>query len=123
MLGLDDLVEGVFGGTSWGVGALAIAAVAVVGAPRAKPLAKQAIKGYFAATERFREMAAEATEQLQDLYAEAKYEYQSQLSENENENPVAETVEEATEQLAQATRPRRRSQANSGIVTPSGESA
>ena len=121
MLGLDDLVEGVFGGTSWGVGALAIAAVAVVGAPRAKPLAKQAIKGYFAATERFREMAAEATEQLQDLYAEAKYEYQSQLS--ENENPVAETVEEATEQLAQAPRPRRRGQANSGIVTPSGESA
>ena len=123
MLGLDDLVEGVFGGTSWGVGALAIAAVAVVGAPRAKPLAKQAIKGYFAATERFREMAAEATEQLQDLYAEAKYEYQSQLSENESENPVAETVEEATEQLAQATRPRRRGQTSSGIVTPSGESA
>ena len=123
MLGLDDLVEGVFGGTSWGVGALAIAAVAVVGAPRAKPLAKQAIKGYFAATERFREMAAEATEQLQDLYAEAKYEYQSQLSENENESSAAETVEEATEQLAQATRPRRRGQANAGIVTPSGEPA
>ena len=80
MIGIDDIVEGVLGGTSWGVGAIAIAAVAAVGAPRAKPLAKQAIKGYLAATERVREMAAEATEQIQDLYAEAKYEYESELS-------------------------------------------
>ncbi|HEY7066718.1 MAG TPA: DUF5132 domain-containing protein [Chloroflexota bacterium] len=115
MIGLDDIVEGVLGGTSWGVGAIAIAAVAVVGAPRAKPLAKQAIKGYLAATERVREMAAEATEQIQDLYAEAKYEYESQLDGEEAQNGTAETASEA------APRPRRRGASSTGLVTPSGE--
>lgn len=114
MIGLDDIVEGVLGGTSWGVGAIAIAAVAVVGAPRAKPLAKQAIKGYLAATERVREMAAEATEQIQDLYAEAKYEYESQLDGEAAEHGTAE-AEEA------APRPRRRGTSSTGLVTPSGE--
>jgi hypothetical protein len=116
MFGLDDLVEGVFGNTPLGMGALAIAAVAVVGAPRAKPLAKRAIKGYLAATERVREMAAEATEQIQDLYAEAKYEYESQL------DGAAETVEEASEAVAEAaSRPRRRNQSATGLVSPAGE--
>ncbi len=115
MIGLDDIVEGVLGGTSWGVGAIAIAAVAVVGAPRAKPLAKQAIKGYLAATERMREAAAEATEQLQDLYAEAKYEYDSQLNGDAAEHEAGEAAAEA------APRPRQRKAASSGLVTPSGE--
>ena len=76
MFGLDDLAEGIIGGPL----ALAAAAVVVVlGAPRAKPLAKQAIKGYLAGTQRAREWAAEATEQWQDLVAEAKYEYESEL--------------------------------------------
>jgi hypothetical protein len=119
MLGVDDLVEAVVGGTSWGAGLVAIAAVAVVGGPRAKPLAKQAIKGYLAATERVRELAAEATEQLQDIYAEAKYEYESQLS----DGAAAEGVEEATEKLESAARPRRRRQATADVVTPSGEPA
>ena len=115
MIGLDDIVEGVLGGTSWGVGAIAIAAVAVVGAPRAKPLAKQAIKGYLAATERMREMAAEATEQIQDLYAEAKYEYESQLNGEHAEHEAAEAAPDAT------PRPRRRGQSSTGLVTPTGE--
>lgn len=115
MIGIDDIVEGVLGGTSWGVGAIAIAAVAVVGAPRAKPLAKQAIKGYLAATERVREMAAEATEQIQDLYAEAKYEYESQLDGEAVEDGAAPAEAEA------APRPRRRTTATTGLVTPSGE--
>jgi len=55
----------------------------MIAGPRAKPLAKQAIKGYFAAAHKVREAAAEAVEQAQDLYAEAKYEYQSQLEEVE----------------------------------------
>jgi hypothetical protein len=76
---LEDLAEGLLGGTVWGIG-LAAAAVAVVAGPRAKPAAKSAIKGYFAATQRVREWAAEASEQAQDLYAEAKYEYESELS-------------------------------------------
>jgi hypothetical protein len=111
MIGIDDIVEGVLGGTSWGVGAIAIAAVAVVGAP----LAKQAIKSYLAATERVREMAAEATEQIQDLYAEAKYEYDSQLAGEDAENGTAEATPEA------APRPRRRGASTTGLVTPSGE--
>ena len=115
MIGFDDVVEGVLGGTSWGVGALAIAAVAVVGAPKAKPLAKQAIKGYLAATERVREMAAEATEQIQDLYAEAKYEYESQLDGDGAEDGTAEAAAEA------APRPRKRTTGTTGLVTPSGE--
>jgi hypothetical protein len=115
MIGIDDIVEGVLGGTSWGVGAIAIAAVAVVGAPRAKPLAKQAIKGYLTATERVREMVAEATEQVQDLYAEAKYEYESQLGGEAAEHEASEATAET------AARPRRRSQPSSGLITPTGE--
>ena len=112
MIGIDDILDGVLGGTSWGVGAIAIAAVAAVGAPRAKPLAKQAIKGYLAATERVREMAAEATEQIQDLYAEAKYEYESQLSGEDGE------AEASDEKPAAAPRSRRRT---TGLVSPAGE--
>ena len=118
-LGIDDLVEGVLGGTSWGVGIAAFAVVAMIGGPRAKPLAKQAIKGYLAATERVREMAAEATEQLQDLYAEAKYEYESQLQEGDS----AEGVDETTDRLDDAARPRARRAAGSKLVTASGEPA
>ena len=40
---------------------------------------KSAIKGYLSATHRFRTAAAEASETFQDLYAEAKHEYESQL--------------------------------------------
>ena len=97
MLGVSDLVEGVLGGTSWGLGVVAVAAVAVVGGTRAKPLAKQAIKGYFAATERAREWVAEAGEQLQDLYAEAKYEYEAELSRSASaEKGDKRTLEEGT---------------------------
>ena len=94
MLGLDDLAAGVgeaVGGI-WGIGLVAVGAVVL--APRAKPLVKQAIKGYLATTERAREMMAEANEQLQDLYAEAKHEYESELTEatteqHESENGAA----------------------------------
>jgi Sec-independent protein translocase protein TatA len=100
MLGLDDVIEAVVGGP-WGLGLAAVGAVVLVGGPRAKPLAKQAIKGYLAATQRVRELAAEATEQVQDLYVEAKYEYQAESS--RDESPEAETEAEAE------ARPRRRS--------------
>lgn len=74
MFGLDDVAEG----AAIGVGALAVGAVALIGAPRAKPLAKQAIKGYLAVTERARGALAEAGERVQDIYAEAKVEYDSE---------------------------------------------
>jgi len=81
-MGLDDILDGVFGSSALGgLGVTALAVAAVVGAPRAKPLAKQAIKGYLTATQRVREWTAESSEKLQDLYAEAKYEFETGLSE------------------------------------------
>ena len=77
---LGEFVESVFGGTPVGVGLAAVAVVAVVAAPRAKPLLKKAIIGYLAATERVREVVAEASEQVQDIYAEARYEFEAGLT-------------------------------------------
>jgi hypothetical protein len=85
MFGLDDLIEGTIGGALWGAALVAGGASAAFAAPRAKPLAKRAIIGYLALTERTRAAVAEAVEQVQDLYAEAKYEYNSQLSGGEVE--------------------------------------
>jgi hypothetical protein len=102
MIGLDDVVEGVLGGTSWGLGVTAVAIGAVVAAPRAKPLAKGAIKGYLAATQRVREWTAESTERLQDLYAEAKHEFEVGLDEG---------AEAEAEPAKPAGRSRRRAEA------------
>jgi hypothetical protein len=76
---LEDIVGGLFESIGWGVGGAVVAAALIVGGPRAKPIAKGAIKGYLSATHRIRESAAEASETLQDIYAEAKHEYESQL--------------------------------------------
>ncbi|HLI25768.1 MAG TPA: hypothetical protein VKZ60_01770 [Chloroflexota bacterium] len=76
---LGELGESVFGGTPLGVGIAAVAVGAVVLGPRAKPLLKKAIIGYLAASERVRELVAEASEQLQDIYAEARYEFEAGL--------------------------------------------
>lgn len=76
---LEDIVDGFFDSIGWGVGGAVVAAAVLIGGPRAKPLAKGAIKGYFSATQRVREALAEASESMQDIYAEAKHEYQSQL--------------------------------------------
>jgi hypothetical protein len=117
MVGVDDVVEGVLGGTAWGVGFSVIAAAAVVGSPYVKPLAKQAIKGYLTvsegarkgyadATQRAREWTAESTERLQDLYAEAKYEHETGLSAESSADDGATTDITATP----APAPRRRGQ-------------
>ncbi len=76
---LEDIVGGFFESIGWGVGGAVVATAVFVGGPRAKPLMKNAIKGYLAATHRVRAAAAEASETVQDLYAEAKHEYESQL--------------------------------------------
>jgi hypothetical protein len=77
MLGIDDIVEGVVGSSTGVVGVAAVAAVALIGGPRLKPLAKGAIVGYLAASHKVREWVAESTESVQDLYAEAKYEFEA----------------------------------------------
>jgi hypothetical protein len=53
--------------------------------PRTRPLFKRAIGGYLMVTDRARSTVAEAVERAQDLYAEAKYEYRSQLVEDQIE--------------------------------------
>ena len=61
MFGLDDVAgvaDDVLGGTPWGWGVAAVAAVALIGGRQAKPLAKGAIKGYFAVTRVTRQWAA-----------------------------------------------------------------
>ncbi len=80
MFGIDDVIEGSVGAALWGAALVAGGAAAAVASPRAKPLAKRAMMGYLALTERTRGAVAEVVEQVQDLYAEAKYEYQSQLA-------------------------------------------
>ena len=76
---LGDAGESLFGGTPLGVGIAAVAVAAVLVGPRAKPLLKKAMIGYFAASERVRELVAEASEQLQDIDAEARYEFEAGL--------------------------------------------
>lgn len=76
---VENVVEGFFESIGWSIGGAAVAVAVIVGGPRAKGLAKNAIKGYFAATQRLKEVTAETTESFQDLYAEAKHEYESQL--------------------------------------------
>ena len=74
-MAVEELSEG---GGGWGVGATPqLAGAAVLLGTRGRPLLKGAIVGYFAATERVRELAAEAGEQLQDLYEEARAEFES----------------------------------------------
>src|SRR5687768_9083221 len=59
-----------------GLGVLFLGPVLVPAVGRGlRPIAKGAIKGYLALSERTREMFAETGERLQDLYAEAQAEY------------------------------------------------
>ena len=84
MWGLDDLgvaLEGTVGAVpGGGFGLLVLGAALLIAGPRAKPLAKQTLKGAMAAGDRVREWTAEAAEQMQDLYAEAKHEYEVERS-------------------------------------------
>jgi len=75
-MGIDDVVDGVVGGTTWGLGVAMVAGAVLLVGKGGRPLAKRTIKGYLVLTERARELTAEATEQLQDIYAEARAEFE-----------------------------------------------
>ena len=85
---LGDLLEG---GGAWGIGLGLVAGAAIVLGRRGRPLVKGAIVGYLSAQDRIREVAAETVEQLQDLYEEARAEYQEGQSTNDG---ILEVVEE-----------------------------
>jgi hypothetical protein len=76
VFGIDDVVEG----AAFGIGAVAVGAMAIFGGPKAKPYAKRAMKGYLTVAHRAQEAAAEAAERVQDLYHEARHEYESELN-------------------------------------------
>ena len=99
-MALGDLLEG---GGGWGIGLGLVAGAAIVLGRQGRPLVKGAIVGVLSARDRAREFAAETAEQLQDLYEEARAEYQEGRS---TEEGILEVVEEDEPPPPPAPRPR-----------------
>ncbi len=80
LLGLGALVESeMLAGIAIGAGlVLAARAVSTLSTNVVRPLAKSAIKAGYAAASKVSELAAEAGEEVQDLVAEARSEYEGQ---------------------------------------------
>ena len=108
MLGIDDLAEGIFAGTPLGTGLVVATAMLVVGRHTARPAAKQALKGYFAASAGVRNLKFRPSEPLEDLYAQTP----SVPDADETPSPVA---------PAGRRRPTRRRDAEDRIETLSAE--
>jgi hypothetical protein len=87
---LSDLIEGNGG---WGLGVGLLAGAVVILSKQGRPLAKGALVGYFTVSDRIRSLAAETTEQVQDLFAEAKAEYAERMSADE-EVEIVDVVED-----------------------------
>src|SRR5205823_6163270 len=77
---ISDLIEGMLEGIGWATGVAVVLGVAAVGARRDSPLVKEIMKGYMLVSDRVKELVAEAGEQMSDLYAEAKAEYETGAS-------------------------------------------
>ncbi|MHB0871815.1 MAG: DUF5132 domain-containing protein [Chloroflexota bacterium] len=75
---MASFLEMLVGGTAAGAGFVLGVGAALAGAQRSRPLLKQAMKSYLVATDRAREVAAEMGETLEDLYAEARAEYEAE---------------------------------------------
>jgi hypothetical protein len=85
---LSDLLEG---GGGLGIGLGLVAGAAIILGRQGRPLVKGAIVGYLSAQDRVREFAAETVEQMQDLYEEARAEYEDGRS---TEDGILEVVED-----------------------------
>src|SRR5260221_4746233 len=77
LMALGDMLEG---GGGWGLGVGLAAGAAIVLARRGRPLLKGALVGYFTLSDQLKTLAAETSEQIQDLYEEARTEYQDALA-------------------------------------------
>lgn len=88
---LSDLLEGNGG---WGLGVGLLAGAAILLSKQGRPIAKGALVGYFTLSDRLKTLAAETTEQVQDLLAEAKAEYAERASADEELEIVDEVEDE-----------------------------
>lgn len=94
---------------SWPVG-IGLVVLAVSAGPKlmkaGRPFVKRVIKGYLAAQEMTKEKLAEGSERMQDLYAEAKHEYeQEQVAAQAESDIMPEPVmAEATAQPAEGAK-------------------
>lgn len=101
-------------GWGWPLG-IGLAVAAVSAGPQlvksGRPLMKKAIKGYLALQARSREMFAETGERLQDLYAEAKHEYEEEAEEMHamEAQPEEKPEHKAEEEPAEGKKPARKS--------------
>lgn len=90
-------------GKGWPVG-IGLAVLAVSAGPKlmkaGRPLLKRAIKGYLTAQDRAKEMLAESTERVQDLYAEAKHEHEEEQTASRAESDLMPEPE-----MVEATKP------------------
>src|SRR3954467_4961369 len=77
---ITDLFDGVLEGTGWAAGVGIVVGVIALTTRRDSPLAKEMMNGYLTVSDRVRELVAEAGEQMADLYAEARAEYESGAS-------------------------------------------
>ncbi len=82
---MASLTEMLLGGAAAGAGFVVGAAGILVGAQRIRPVARQAIKGYLVAADRARVATAELAETVEDLYAEAKAEFEAEARKGESQ--------------------------------------
>jgi len=75
---MPNLIGLLLGGAAAGVGFALGVGGTMAGAEQMRPAVKRMMKGYLAAVDRAREMVAEVGETLEDLYAEAKAEYEAE---------------------------------------------
>jgi hypothetical protein len=83
---MEEFVDAVTGGAIWGVGfGLALAAVQAVG-QGVRPVAKNTLKGAMSLGDWLRDATAEARENLEDTYHEARAELEATRSASETKS-------------------------------------
>ena len=106
---------------SWPVG-IGLIMLAVSAGPKlmkaGRPFVKRVIKGYLAAQEKTKETVAEGTERMQDLFAEAKHEYEQEqvMAQAESDIMPEPVMEEATRPAQGAKRSSRAKQNDTASV-------
>jgi hypothetical protein len=120
----EGMLGRVLNGAVWGLGAGLVLNVLRGGAsgatestggprrPAVRPLTKALMKAYVAVEERVRKTAAEARENVEDLYAEVKTEREADAADvSERRGPVAIPVEQGAASKSSSRSRRRRASA------------